>query len=874
MMIGELLTRIRFLLLRKKRSEFDEELRFHLEQSIAEKVAQGTPPGEARRQALIEFGGVEMARNECERQRPGWWIGTIALDLRHGVRGILAHRWFSAAIIATLALGIGLNTMVFTLVNAVLYKPVPVPGGDRLVCIDNHTAAQGDANAPLSYPDFQDYRTQASSFEWFEAVKDVGGILTETGIPPHRYHVARTTAGIFAMVHTNALLGRAFLPADDHSGAPPVVVLSYNVWQERYAGLASVIGRPVRVDETAATIVGVMPKGFRFPSSVDLWMPLTPTADLAKRDDRQLHGYAILKPGVTMRQTTAELDGIAGRLAIQFPADKDLGVRVQTFQQRFNGGNIRIVFLLMLAAVGFVLLIACADVANMMLSRALSRQRQMSIRTALGATRWRLIRQLLIESVTLSTVGGFLGLGLAEAGIHWFDLSTQTIRPSWIEFTMDYTVFGYFAALCILSGLVFGIAPALRASKPDLAGVLKEGAHSVGRGRGGWLSTTLVVFQFALTLVLLTGAGIFVRALLNTLSINPSVPATQLMMASLQLPDSRYKDTDARQRFFDQLLPRLRKLPGVSHAAIASDGPGLGANRQQIELEHAPIANPAQRPWVSFVAHSPGYLETIHLPLLEGRAFSETDGAPYHEAAISTRDAAARLWPGRNPIGKRFRLFDNKNKATAWITVIGISADIRQEIQENDPRPLLFVPYRQEGYDNMAVFVESSTDPLPAMRTTVQALDPELPLNDPSVLQAAIEHQTWFLRVFSRIFLGFALIALLMASVGIYAVIAHAMNGRTQEIGVRLALGATMRNIMLLVMKRGLWQIAAGLVLGLAAALPVAHFLASLPFGTARSDLPIFLVVASCLASVGVFACWLPARRAAGLDPVKAIRYE
>ena len=686
--------------------------------------------------------------------------------------------------------------------------------------------------------------------------------------------MAHATAGLFTMVHTNALLGRGFLPSDDHAGAEPVVVLSYDVWQERYAGMANVIGRQVRVNDTAATIAGVMPKGFRFPSGVDLWMPLTPTADLAKRDNRQLRGYAILKPGVTMRQANAELNGIAGRLAQQFPADKDLGVRVLTFQQRFNGGNIRIVFLMMLAAVGFVLLIACADVANMMLSRALSRQRQMSIRTALGATRWRLIRQLLIESVTLSTVGGVLGMGLAEAGIHWFDLSTQTIRPSWIEFTMDFTVFGYFAALCILSGLLFGIAPALRSSKPDLAGVLKEGAHSVGRSRGGWITSALVVFQFALTLVLLAGAGIFVRALLNALSINPFVPATQLTMGSLQLPKSRYKDADARQRFFDELLPRLRELPGVSHAAIASDGPGLGANRQQIELELAPIANPAKRPWVAFVAQSPGYLETIHLPLLEGRAFNETDGTAHHEAAIVTRDAAARLWPGQNPIGKRFRLYDDKNKATEWIAVVGISANLLQEIQENDPRPLLFVPYRQEGYDNMSVVVESTADPLQAMRTAVQRLDPELPLNDPSVVKAALEHQTWFLRVFGRIFLGFALIALLMASVGIYAVIAHAMNGRTQEIGLRLALGATMRNIMLLVMKRGLWQIGAGLVLGLGAALPVAHLMASLPFGIAGSNATILLVVALCLASVGAFACWLPARRAAGLDPAKAIRYE
>lgn len=676
------------------------------------------------------------------------------------------------------------------------------------------------------------------------------------------------------MVQTKALLGRTFLEADGRAGAEPVLVLSYKVWQERYAGLPSVIGRAVRVSGQASTIVGVMPNGFQFPSGVDVWMPIIPTPNLAKRDDRQLRGYAILKRGVSLRQASAELNGVAARLAKQFPVDQDLGVSVLTFQQRFNGGSIRIAFLLMLAAVGFVLLIACADVANMMLSRALSRQRQMSIRTALGATRWRLIRQLLIESVMLSTLGGTLGVGLAEAGIHWFDLSTQSIRPSWIEFTINFTVLGYCAGLCILTGLLFGIAPALRSSKPDLAGVLKEGAHSVGRRQGGRLSAVLVVFQFAMTLVLLTGAGIFVRALLDTLAINPFVPSAQLTMASLQLPDSRYKDGEARQRFYDELLLRLRELPGVSHAAIASDGPGLGASRQQIELEHAPITKPSQRPWVSFVAQSPGYLDTIHLPLLAGRGFDETDGTAHHEVAILTHDAGTRLWPGQNPIGKRFRLYDDQNKPSAWITVVGIAADIVQEVQETAPRPLLFVPYRQEGWDNMAVVVESATDPLQAMRLTVQGLDPELPLNDPSVVKDALEHQTWFLRVFGRIFLGFALVAMLMSAVGIYAVIAHAMNSRTQEIGVRLALGATMRNILLLVMRRGLWQIGAGLVVGMGAALPAAHLIGSLPIRVARSEASIFLLVALCLAFVGVFACWLPARRAAGLDPVKAIRYE
>ncbi|HET7345762.1 MAG TPA: ABC transporter permease [Acidobacteriaceae bacterium] len=872
-MITEFLTRLRFFFFRKRQSEVDAELQFHLEQSIALKVAQGLSAAEARRLALIEFGGVQAAREQCEEQRPGWWIGAISQDVRYALRGILAHRWFSAAIIITLALGIGLNTMVFTLVNAVLFKPVPVPGGERLVSIMGRNTG-GNRNQPISWPDFQDYHAQATSFESFEATTDQPGILSEAGIAPQQYHLSNATAGIFSMIGGKPLLGRAFLPSDTAPAAAPVLVISYNVWQERYGANPHIVGRQVHINGQPTMIVGVMPSGFHFPTNVDMWRPFMPTPDLAKRDSRTLRAYAILKPGVSLSQAGVEMDGIAARLAKQYPADKDLAVSLLTFQQRFNGGQIRIVFLLMLGAVGFVLLIACADVANMMLSRSLGRQREMSIRTALGASRWRLVRQLLIESVLLSTMGGVLGLALASAGVHWFDLSTKEIRPYWIFFTMNFPVFGYFAALCILSGLLFGVAPALRSSRPDLNAVLKEGAHSISRHRGGWLSSGLVVAQFALTLVLLTGAGVFVRSLLHSLSVNPFIPAAQLTTARIELPDQQYKDSDARRRFFEQLLPRLRAIPGVTHAAITSNPPGLGAPWRQIELEHAPEQNPAQRPWIAAVVASPGYLDAIHLPLLQGRAFNDLDGSTGRETAILSRDAANHLWPGQNPIGRRFRMFDQQNKPTAWISVIGVSADMEQELHETDPKPLLFVPYRLENWDNMALIVESGADPLPAMRRAVQSLDPDLPLSEPWRLNDAIDHQLWMVRVFGNIFIGFALIAMLMASVGLYAVIAHAASSRTQEIGVRIALGATMRNILLLVMKRGLWQITAGLVLGIAAAWPLAHLLTSKVLGGSSSNPQVFLCVAATLALVGVFACWLPARRASSLDPVKAIRYE
>jgi predicted permease len=605
-----------------------------------------------------------------------------------------------------------------------------------------------------------------------------------------------------------------------------------------------------------------------------MWTALVPTPELQKRDNRRVMGYGILKRGVSGQQASAQFDGIARHLAAQYPVDKDLRASVLTFHERYNGGEIRVIFLLMLAAVGFVLLIACADVANMMLSRALARGRELSIRTALGASRWRVMRQLLIESVMLSLLGGLAGLSLAALGVRWFDLSTQDVRPSWIAFTMDWSVFGYFAALCMLSGLLFGTAPALRASRINLNDVLKDGARSAGRKRESWLTGILVVLQFALTLVLLSGAGVFVNSLLANLAINPAVPAAQLTTGSISLPDLRYKDTDARLRFYDQLLPRLKAIPGVSHVALVSNPPAMGAARQQIELEHAPVGEPSRRPWVSFLAQSPGYFDAIHLPLLEGRDFNASDGAPQHAAAILTREAAAHYWPGQDPVGKRFRLFDDQNKPTEWITVVGVSGNMVQELLSRDPKPLIFVPYRQEGWDSMTLAVVSSSDPAVAIRAAVQSLDAELPLRDVSTLSAALEHQTWFLRVFGKVFGTFALIGLVMASVGIYAVVANAGSRRTQEIGVRMALGASVRNILLLVMKRGLWQIGAGLTVGLALAIPAVRLLSALPLRVSTVDPMVFFSVAGVLIGVGVFACWLPARRAAALDPVKAIRYE
>jgi predicted permease len=797
-------------------------------------------------------------------------------DLRFALRMILSHRWFSAAVVVTLALGIGANTMVFTLVNAVLLRPVAIPGGERLVVLSYSNVARGDRGMRMSFSDFRAYRDGNSSLEGIEAASSNDGVLSESGIPAQTYNLEEATTGLFSMLHMRPVLGRDFVASDGQPGAAPVVLLGYGVWKDRYNSSPSVIGKTVHINGKAATIVGVMPAGFKFPVHTDLWMPILPSADLENRENRWYETWGMLKPGVGMAQAATELNGIAGRIATQYPhTNKDLTLKVETFNQRYNGGPVRVLFLLMLASVGFVLLIACADVANMMLSRALVRQREMSIRAALGATRWRVIRQLLIESVLLSILGGVLGLGLAALAVHGFDLGTQDVgKPYWIDFRMDYAVFGYFAALCIASGILFGIAPALRASKVNLNEVLKEGARSVGRRRGGQFSAILVVLQFALTLVLLTGAGVFVHQMLQTLTANRFLPGDKLLTTRLELSDDRFKDTPARQRFYDQLIPQLQRVPGVSHTAIVSNLPGLGAAHRDIEIENATSNGPSARPQASMVVAFPGYLATIHLPLLLGRDFNPSDGTAGHKAAVVTLECARHFWPGQTAIGRRFRLYDDKNVPGDWITVVGVAADMDQEMNEKKPNPLLFVPFQQEGWDSMALVVESSTNVSPALRSAVANVDPEVPLRQVSDLNEAIAHQEWFLQLLTIVFMSFALIALLMASVGLYAIIAHATASRTQEIGVRMALGASARNITLLVMRRGLWQIAAGLVLGLVAAFPVTRIMSSLPIGVSPTDPAVFMVVAALLASVGLFACWIPARRAAALDPVRAIRYE
>jgi predicted permease len=660
------------------------------------------------------------------------------------------------------------------------------------------------------------------------------------------------------------------------------VLLGYGVWKNRYAGAAGVIGRVVRVNGKPATIVGVMPEGFKFPNNEDFWMPLVPDAELEKRANHGLELFGLLKPGTSLATANGDLGVIAGRLAAEYvETNKDAGALVRTFHDTYNGDKIRAVFLMMLGAVGFVLLIACANVANMMLSRAITRAREIAVRAAMGATRWQLVRQLLVESVLLSTLGGILGLGLSTFGVHAFDLATRDVgKPYWIIFEMDWVAFGYFAALSVVSGILFGLVPALRATRVDLNAAMKDGTPGGGSHRGR-LTAALVVFQFALTVVLLAGAGVMMRSFFAAQKFNSFVRPQSLFTARIQLPENkgeRYAEPLARRQFFEKLLPELQTLPGVTEVAAAANFPGLGASERGIEIEGRPNPDPKQPPNASMIVQTPSYLSVLGLPILLGRGFETTDGDPGKEAAVVSRSFATKHWPGETAVGKRLRFVQNE-KPEEWMAVIGVSADLDQNPNDKNTPPVVHIPYRQQPWGWMGVLLRTSADPTlltVPVRAAVQKIDQDLPLFEVRTLTTALDKQRWFLNVFGTLFSVFALTGLLMASVGIYAVVAQTTARRTREIGIRMALGATAAAIVRLVLSRGLAQLLVGLVLGLGGAFASTRLLDNIGFlvGTSPHDPLVFAGITLLLIAIGVVACWLPARKAARIAPTEALRTE
>jgi predicted permease len=799
-------------------------------------------------------------------------------DVRFGARMLLRNPGFTGVVVLALALGIGANTAVFTLVHAVLFRGLPFERADRILHIGCNNLPRGRDRIGTSYPDFRDWRAQARSFQGLAAFQPFTVNLSDRTSAAERYAGAQVTSNLFSLIGQKPLLGRDFRPEEDQPGAERVAIIGYTIWQNRYGRDPNILGRSVRLNEVATTIIGVMPEGMKFPVREDLWIPLIPTAAQERRENRGIVAFGRLADGVTLAAARAEMDAVAKRLEKEYPrSNEGVGIVVKPYNDEFNGGLIRIVFLALLGAVGFVLLIVCANVANLLLSRSLARAKEMSIRSALGASRWRVVRQLLIESLLLALTGGAAGLLIAVWGVRWFDAAvSNTGKPYWIDFRMDFTVFGYLAGICLATSILFGLVPAIQVSRIDLSESLKEGGRGSSAGRrAGWLSSFLVVGELALALVLLVGAGLMIRSFLKLYGMGAGIDAENILTMRVNLVDAKYPDAAKRAAFYDRLQPRLAAIPGVESATFTTNLPLGGSYGWRVEIEGSPPVEDDTRPSVNGLIVGPDYFRVFGFRVLRGRAFTETDGLPGKEAVIVNQRFAARYWPNEDALGKRLRIV--RDGARPWLTVVGVCQDVRQnDPQRADLDPLMYVPYRQDPARVFALVARAQAPSTlaPAVRREVRAIDEDLPAYEVMTLREFFIQRRWPFRVFGMLFSAFALIALALSTVGIYGVMAYSVNQRTQEIGVRIAPGASGGSILALVLRRGLGQLAAGLVLGLAGAYGVTRVLQRVLVQVSATDPLTFASLSALLTVVAVLACWIPARRAMRVDPVVALRYE
>jgi len=812
-------------------------------------------------------------------------------DLRFAGRVLLKDKWFTLVAVVALALGIGVNATVFTFVNAVLIRGLPIADPDRTMAIGSFDRVR---NRPMgvSYLDYRDWKESTKTFDAFGAYSGTLANLSDEGQPPERYNGAYVTANTFGVLGVRPVAGRDFLPDDDRPGAASVALIGHKVWVSRYGSNPQAIGRTVRLNDMPTTIIGVVPEGFQFPFNTDVWMPLNQINGLLeqKRNSRSLQTFGHLGRGVTREQAQSELLNISQRLESENPGtNKDIQARVQTFNEQQNGGPIRTMFLSLMGAVAFVLLIACANVANLLLSRATNRAREISVRVSLGATRWRVIRQLLMESVLLSVIAGLAGLGIAMIGIRLFDRATADVgRPYWIQFTIDGTVFAFFAAVCLGTGIVFGLAPAIHSAKTDVNEVLKEGGRSGTAGiRARRWTGVLMVGELVLTVVLLAGAGFMMRNFVTMYRLDLGIDTSHLLTTALALPDRKYPSLEQRLAFYEQLEERLKSNPKIESVTITSNPPLQGGFLRRLDIEGQPRDQGQQAPNVTMLTVDPRYFKTMGMPLQRGRDLTDEDGMKGREAAIINQRFAALHFPNEDPIGRRITLsIDLQGGAppqggiplSLTATIIGIVPNLRQrDFQLPDPDPIAYLPFRTDPRGFMNLIARAAGDPntmTPILREEVRAIDADLPLFGIRTMDDQLAQARWPFRIFGTMFAIFALIALVLSAVGLYAVTAYAVSQRTQEIGVRMALGAQGNEVAWLFLRRSFVQLGIGLTLGIAGAFGVGTLFSQtqLLIQNKAGDPITIGGIALLLALVASVACFIPAKRATRLDPLVALR--
>ena len=803
-------------------------------------------------------------------------------DLRYGLRTVLRSPGVTALAVLALALGIGANTAVFSVADAFLRKPVSFPDLDRLVTVMSIAPHQENDWNEVSPADYLDWKNQNRSFEPMAAYEWDQVNITGNG-DPQLVNGFQVSANFFDTLLVKPAMGRVFLPEEEQPGRDHEVILGYALWQRRFGGDSNVLGKTLTVDGASYMIVGVMGNDFEFPASAQLWLPLAMKGE--ERTLRTRHyvtPVARLKPGVSISEAQAEMQTIEGRIQGAYPqTDKGWGVRVYPMRY-FAAGTYTVDYTkILLWAVLLVLLIACANVANLQLARSTARQREFAVRAALGASRWRLVRQLLTESVLLALAGAGVGLLLGQWGI---ELILSNMPPEvsryisgWKEIRLDYAVFVYTLAIAVLAGVVAGLAPALQCSRLDLNEELKEGARGSTAGRARHrLRNIFVVAQIALSLVLVIGAGLMTKGVRTLLGQNQNFAANSILTMRIQLPDSKYKETPQQSSFYEQVLRNLKAVPGVRSAAVATTIPyGNSALVDQISIEGLPKQAGEFR-FTYLQSISPDYFRMLNIPLRNGREFADRDGAEAPSVAIVSEDLAQRYWPGQNPLGKRLKrgLEDSK---FPWATVVGVVGDVKYDPFNKQDFPAAYFSYRQVPHQYSYIALRTEGDPtsfVPAVRSQIAAVDPNQPIFDIFTLRRVIHNQVLGLSYVAVMLSVMGVIAVILASVGVYGVMAYSVAERTHEIGVRMALGAQPRDVLRMVLRRGVALTAIGLGIGLPISLVLARFLASLLFGVSASDSLTFVGITALLTAVALLSCYLPARRATQVDPLVALRYE
>jgi putative ABC transport system permease protein len=876
-----------------RETEIFEELSQHIEEEYERALSCGASEEEARQQALEQLNAPDLLRRELKRvehrasenpitfgaETKTNFFADVGQDLRYGLRMLVKSPVFTSVAVLALALGIGANSAIFSVVNAVLLRPLPFKNPDELVMVWDNAAQQGFPKDTPSPANFLDWRQQNNVFTGMSATVPRSFNLTGVG-EPERLDGRRVSANLFDLLGVRPLLGRTFAPDEDKPGTK-VVLMSEGLWRRRFGSDPEIIGRAVTLSGESYSVIGVLPKEVELPARDNwhdqLWVPIAfPSEEAASRGSHYLDVIARLKPGISVKQAQAEMDTIATALAQQYPQfNQGRGAVVTPLHEQVVG-DIRPALLVLLGAVAFVLLIACANVANLLLARAAVREKEIALRLALGASRSRITRQFLTESVLLSAIGGGTGL--------LFSLAALTVLRRFIPpdisriqaIAIDAKVLMFTLAVSLLTAFIFGIAPALHAVHSNLNETLKDsGRDSAAGARGNRLRNVLVISEVAVSFLLLIGAGLLINSFMHLRNLNPGFKTDHILTMKVELSEVKYPDKEHRAAFFDELRRRVQNLPGVETVAIGNNLPfTYNGDSVLIAVEGIPDPQPNQWPDVVVRVISPKYFQTMGIPLVMGRDFTQHDNASGRKVVIVTEKTARHYWPGQNPIGKRLKPGTTASKQPWW-EVIGVVKDVRQNDFVAEPKMQMYMPHAQvQSFAANALVVRSKVEPLSlaaSVRNQVWEIDPDQPVSEIRTMQEIVAGAVARQR-FSMVLLGvFAGLALVLAAVGIYGVMSYSVAQRTREIGIRMALGAQRTDVLKITVTQGLKLVGFGLLIGLAVALVLTRVMASLLFRISATDPITFVAISLVLLAVAILASYVPALRATKVDPIIAL---